>query len=331
MPTAESPAWRQKSLYIQLTLAIIAIGLGWIVFSNSWQYIYLNLGSLHLAQASIATTEIDRIQSAEQSEFYLSHFVQTFPAQNYAWRLLGFARAIQGDESQAIEAWANADHIVEEFIQRAQMAYRMEDYPQTVIWYERALMLEPQNYTVKTSLARAYIQLQEYSKAVEYLESNLGVKTDDIDLYALLCNTYRSLNQPAEAIYLYQKTSTQIQKTYPLLMCIGKAYWDLQQYSEAIYYLELTVEKIPQDASAHNWLSLAYNRQGMVQEAIAESELAISLAKNNFAYLNHLVNMYIATEQLSKAQNVVQDFLKQNPGHRQAYALLETIRGNLSH
>ena len=57
---------------------------------------------------------------------------------------LGFALAVQGREDEALAAWQSAGEGAKEFIQWGKLAWKMKQYEEALVWYERAVRAEPE-------------------------------------------------------------------------------------------------------------------------------------------------------------------------------------------
>lgn len=321
-------ASKAENMVTRIIVALAIVGLTWLLISESVGYAYLNLGAIYLARATNAGEPSTARQLAAQSEVFLLNSLDTLSRQRPALRLLGFARMLQGHTTLAMEAWNAAEHMSEEFIGRAERAKRVSDYAQVVRWYEYALMLDPSSYASRKELARSYRTLQDFEAAARHLEINIGADPSDAEAQYILCDTYRGLGRLERGLALFAAASATVRQNPQMQACVGKIYWDLGEYVEAAHHLELAVSQLPQEAALHNWLSLVYNRQGRMEEAIVESELAVSLDPYQFGYLQHLVNLYITAQQYQEAQSAVASFVDANPDDPAALTLLQTIQAH---
>jgi tetratricopeptide (TPR) repeat protein len=88
---------------------------------------------------------------------------------------------------------------------------------------------------------------------------------------------------------------------------IGAILLFAHRYDEAISELNGSIKMDPAFSAAHNWIAVAYAEQGKANEAIQESQEALSLSDNDPFLYAALGAVYAACGQTDKAYRILDD------------------------
>lgn len=112
-----------------------------------------------------------------RTEHSLRQAILWNPANTSARRGLGFVLAMQGREDQAVAVWQNAEGMVEEFIQRGDMAQAAKRYEKALLWYERAARMEPNLGDPWYHIGVIHEGLEEWEQALRAYEQAVEAET----------------------------------------------------------------------------------------------------------------------------------------------------------
>lgn len=109
---------------------------------------------------------------------------------------------------------------------------------------------------------------------------------------------------------------------------VGWMYYFSGQYNQAIAQITETLEIDPNFFPAHFWLAQAYEQKGMLQEAILESQKAVTLSGNSTFTETSLAHVFAASGDTAKAKELL-EHLKQLSTERyvSAYEIAEVYVG----
>jgi Flp pilus assembly protein TadD len=101
----------------------------------------------------------------------------------------------------------------------------------------------------------------------------------------------------------------------------------LGNFKEAVMNLHKAIEIDPQNANAHNSLGYIYAEANInLDEALRECKLALSMDKNNPAYLDSLGWVYYKLGELGHAKNYLQKALKKTPTNEEIINHLRIVK-----
>jgi tetratricopeptide (TPR) repeat protein len=231
-------------------------------------------------------------------------------------RGLGFALLYAGREEAALQAWAAAPVTMQdELVAYGDLAMAAGGYETAVAWYEKALTLNqrPPICPLAHRLGQAYeaagqpvLARQQFLRCVQSAESYADATVD-------LCFSYVNSGELDAAVALLASLEEASRQNSSLLTCVGIGHMEARAYGEAVTYFKEAVAVDPERASLYQWLSLAYTRVGMLDEAIASAEQATTLDGSKVDYWRHLANLYRDTGQDEAATAVMQTIANLEP------------------
>lgn len=124
-----------------------------------------------------------------------------------------------------------------------------EKFDQALAYYRQAVALRPHDPKVLNEWGLVHLAKGEYHQAMDKFQRSLSLNSGSVQTYLLLGDAYRASG-------------------------------DLGRAEEAY---ERAVEIAPHDFTGHRSLALIYEQMGRVEEALAEAEMAQSLASGNEA------------------------------------------------
>ncbi len=150
--------------------------------------------------------------------------------------------------------------------------------PRIILKFEIALLADPENIDIKTSLIDLMLAEDNYSEAIDELEELIEIDPFNIEYYKLLSRQYLKL-------YKYQDVVNLILKPYSMNLC---------------------------DEGTINLLAAAYLELGKTQESIGVYEKLIAINGEKEAYLRVLSDLYYHDEKYIKAVGIATKRLEYN-------------------
>lgn len=196
-----------------------------------------------------------------------------------AYALLGFVRSLplhegmRKAEAAAVKALEIDDTLAEAHASLAAIKQFRTDWSGAEREFTRAIELNPGYVTARHWYALYLAALGRLQEAIIEIEHAL-----DLDPLSLIVNT-----------------------DVGAILCFAR------QDDRAITQLRKTVEMDPAFGLAHHWLGLAYEQNGLLEEAVAELKQAVTLSGGSPPSVAALGHAYAASNQRSEAQKVLRE------------------------
>ncbi len=238
------------------------------------------------------------------------------------------------------------------------LKYKHIEEAETLI--NKMLIEQPNLFNVKFNLARLHFLKAEYYEAQKISEKLINNETRSLRLYLLLGNTFYEQKKFVEALDYFQKAMTlagnnpipheQIIKTYRLMKNPEKAVTELERLSKkhllvpkyiqlkAEIYLELKqFEKVKReylllyslwsnDVRKLLYLGQLQRIANFYDDAEITLDQALTLAPKFIFAQIELLRLYIAQEQIVKAEQLIKPLLVTNPKN----ANLQLLSGDIA-
>jgi tetratricopeptide (TPR) repeat protein len=138
------------------------------------------------------------------------------------------------EERAALEDLLQRDPRNASLLARLGSAYRRVDPTKSVLYYRRAMVLEPQNLKHQTGQAAALVQLRRFDQAEAILRKVIAAEPNDYTAHANLALALYEMKRFGEAVVEYEwlaKTRPEIAATY---FFIATAHDNLGEYPQAL-------------------------------------------------------------------------------------------------
>ncbi|ASQ44587.1 tetratricopeptide repeat protein [Legionella clemsonensis] len=178
-------------------------------------------------------------------------------------------------------------------IEIARLHAQLQNYPEAIENYHRAIFLNPDNPKLYQELAQVYAAEKEFDKALNAINKALKLDPNNIELLQSKASLASILQEPLLAIETYQKllelsALLNKAKTVDRLMIlkqIASLQNQARNYREAINTYIQAIQLYPNDASLYQDLSQTYAAAEEPYEAMQAINKALELAPDNIAYL----------------------------------------------
>jgi tetratricopeptide (TPR) repeat protein len=177
---------------------------------------------------------------------------------------------------------------------------------------------------ILTSIGNCHRKLKTFDKGVVFFERALEM--DPQNFYALfgLADCYRGMNQQFRSIAYWNRILASDPNNKVILTRIGDAYRNSGDYEAALSFYEQALE-IDFDEYALMGLALIGKLQGNYEDAIMRLNRLIQADSKNYRYYVDIADCYLHMNQKKKALAILQDAIKHTGKNTAVLDLLEKI------
>jgi tetratricopeptide (TPR) repeat protein len=197
-------------------------------------------------------------------------------------------------------------------------------YRQAVHEFHEALLLDPDDQTIRLSYVKALVILAEYETALPEIQIYRQHKPREFEGMYLMGNVYRGLGKYAEAETVLRQAVSVNPNHYDARYNLGFALAKLGKPQEALVQLEKAVDLNPASSEARFQLAAALRTLG--QEERARRELATvqqskqrSVEENVAGTKVNLANEFFQSGQYQRAADLYRESLAQDPGNARTW------------
>jgi len=159
--------------------------------------------------------------------------------------------------------------------------YEKKDFRRAIESYQKALLLDPNNYYVNIGLAYALVANKSFEESLPSLEKAISIRKSDIRIWPSLFVAYRESGKEDLARNVLEE----------MVQCTGSnesaahdalayTYLTLAIFAEAEQHSKKAVEMSPDKGYLHYNLGKIYFAQEKIREAKAEFQRAVELARD---------------------------------------------------
>jgi tetratricopeptide (TPR) repeat protein len=200
---------------------------------------------------------------------------------------------------------------------------------EAVAAYEEITALAPDNEAAQYNKGVFYFEMKQYDRAAKAFSEAARIDSKDIEAREYLLRIYQDRKDRREALGVLEQ-----------LIGLRPTHWDYYPRAFALYdqlkaYEEMTrtfaaaVERAPGRDDLRSFLAVAYEKRGLLSEAIHQFEAAARLAPKNKAYLNHVASLYERKGKPDAALKAYEKVLEIDPNDPKAqenYLRLKVMR-----
>ncbi|MGD0338305.1 MAG: tetratricopeptide repeat protein [Bacteroidota bacterium] len=190
--------------------------------------------------------------------------------------------AAEKDENQRLKTqkeYATAANSLSasDWFQKGYNAYEAKDIDNAIVFFKKAIDLDPKYAKAYNGLGNAYYGKANYDKAMSLWEKAIELDPKYAAAYNNLGNAYKDKGNYDKAIPLYEKSIELDSNFAAAYNNLGLAYVDKGNYDKAMSLYEKAIELDPKDAVAYYNLGNAYYDKGNHDKAMSLYEKAIEL------------------------------------------------------
>lgn len=307
--TCEALPKRKQNLKQDLNEAIFKLNRAVRINSNNAQAYYY-LGKTHCLMGEPDRAKENFIQ-----------YTQLKPDNPLGYIELGFTYERLEDLGAAKHAWEAAELKVKDFYEAGDEAFEADRYNDSIEWYERAILINPDWAKSWVGLGEAFDELGQPKKALDaFLEA---WKHDPELSTAYLVNAYREKGNFIAVEELLEHMLEKFSDSSDRMLWyreLGDSYRGHGEYDQAIDVFSLALNEFTNEPSLHLTLGWIYFDQGEDnQQAIREFEKTISLDETNAEGYYGLARVFSREEHYQEADHYFQEAIRQSPNNRSYY------------
>lgn len=190
---------------------------------------------------------------------------------------------------------------------------RISLYNHPLLLWKDVIKQYPYSSRPHNNIGLLYSKKGEIDKAIVYYLKALELNPNNVKAYQNLGNAYYALNKYEEAMHKYKKVinlSPNYSKGYYNL---GNVYSVMKRSEEALHLFEKSIELDPLFAPAHNNLANLLIKTGKLAQAYKEYQKAIAINPGYYRAYYNLGNLYLKTGDSKSAENSFKKALLINP------------------
>jgi tetratricopeptide (TPR) repeat protein len=163
--------------------------------------------------------------------------------------------------------------------------------------YEAIAKLAPDNKVVHYNQGVLYFEMKQYDRAAKAFSKVVKLDSKDVDAREYLVQVNRQRKKPREALAVLKELIKLRPTNWDYYRQSFDLYDGLKAYEEMTKTFARAVGKAPEQPELRYFLGSAYEKRGLLVEAIHQYEAAVKLTPTNKDYLIHLAGLY---EQIGK-------------------------------
>ncbi len=190
---------------------------------------------------------------------------------------------------------------------------RQKKFEAAIEQFNTTLKLDPNHYQTYLQLARVYADQETYDKALEYADKSLAIKNDYAVAFEFRGAVHERLGQNEEALKDYDKyiaLNPSKPEGYLRKASLFLIMNDQEKAKEQCLKITNDIEK--SNVQAILILSLIYDMEGKINEAVALIEGGLADKPNSLQFLNRLSELYLKQGDYEKAMSTAQKALAIN-------------------
>ncbi|MBU0476146.1 MAG: tetratricopeptide repeat protein [Bacteroidetes bacterium] len=179
-----------------------------------------------------------------------------------------------------------------DWFQKAYNAYEMKEYDNTILYYQKAIDLDPNNATANYNMGIAYSAKEKYDKAIECYQKAIDLDPNDASAYNNMGYAYFNSGNVDKAIECYQRTIDLDPNEASAYILMGLAYSIKGNYDKAIECYQRAIKLDTNNIIAYLSLGLSYSFKGNYDKSIECYQKVIELDPNNAIAYDKLQEIY---------------------------------------
>jgi len=184
-----------------------------------------------------------------------------------------------------------------------------------------ALETDPENPEIHYYLGITYTRMEKYRAATQYLEKVLSSELSYINkvhAHMILGYIYTLQEDYQRALSIFRDVVKAGFESAQAFAAIGYIMDRMGNFKEAVMNLYRAIEIEPHNANAHNSLGYIFAEANInLEEALEECKKAVSMDRENPAYLDSLGWVYYKLGKISQAKSYLQKALNRAPDNKE--------------
>lgn len=218
---------------------------------------------------------------------------------------------------------------VARYIKSGQKSLGAGDMKTALKEFLEASNLDPENPEANYFIGVTYTRMEEYEMGSDYLEKVIASEMayiNKVHARMILGYIYTIREEYEKAIAMFKGIVKSGFGSAQAYAAIGYIMDRMGDFKKAVMNLYKAVEIDPKNANAHNSLGYIFTQANLnLDEALKECKKAVSINKNNPAYLDSLGWVYYKLGRVKQAKIYLNKALKKAPANEEIRAHLQAV------
>ncbi len=218
---------------------------------------------------------------------------------------------------------------IEQLITAGRADLKVSDHDQALQHFLDAFALDKDNPEIHYFLGITYARLKRYDAAIDYLQKVINSELayiHKVQTQMILGYIYTILEDYDSALSQFKDIVKSGIESAPAYAAIGYILDRIGKFKEAVMNLYRAIEIDPSNANAHNSLGYIFAESNLnLNEALKECKKAVSLDRENPAYLDSLGWVHYKLGALSQARSYLKKALKYAPHNEEIRHHLDVV------
>ncbi len=203
----------------------------------------------------------------------------------------------------------------EAYINRGNVYYEQQKYEEALADYSKAIVLNPNDALAYNNRGLVYTDLQEYEVALEDYSRAITLNPENAEAYVNRGNIYYEQRKYEEALADCDRAIALNMKDAFAYNIRGNVYYSQQKYEEALADYSRAIVLNPEYIDAYSNRGNAYAEQQEYEEALADYSRAIALNPEDMVFYNNRGNIYYTQQKYEEAIKDYSQVLRLNPDY----------------
>jgi tetratricopeptide (TPR) repeat protein len=229
------------------------------------------------------------------------------------------------NEVQAPAAGNLKEREAEFYFTEGEKYFILEDYAKALMYYQKALDIQPQNATIHYKIAEVLSRGEDPDnllRASLSIEQALKYETKNKYFYLLGAGIYSNLTRFDRAAELYETMLKQVKDTEEYLLELAVIYQFANKQAEAIKTYDRAESFFGVNETSSLQKQRLYAEQGKINEAVAEGQKLLNAFPDEEQYAVGFAEFLSQNNQTDKAIDILENFRGENNDAPNASVLL---------
>ena len=203
--------------------------------------------------------------------------------------------------------------------------FMIEDHAKALIFFNKALELNPTSPAIHFKIAQSHIENQDYLSAQEPAKQALALDPTNKYYHLINADIYTKLSQFKEAAAVYENLIATLPGNDEYLFDLAALYIYGNEFPKAIATYNRAQDKYGISRELVYSKQRIYLKLNKLEEAILEGQALIQTFPGEPEYLISLSEIYIANNREQEAITYLEQVLENQPDHAKAQIMLAEI------
>jgi protein O-mannosyl-transferase len=201
----------------------------------------------------------------------------------------------------------------------------LQIYDKAIIYYNKAISYEPQNYEFLNKLGVVYGHIGNMDSSLKYFNQALDINPSYMGANDNLANAYAIKKDYNKALELFKKSILYDSTDQVPYRNLANIYTDLGDFEQALAMHRKVLENTPKDPDAYYNLGLTYSKMNNHSDAIESFQKCIDIDSSYYNAYNYTGNEYYSMGEYEKSIPYYEKTISLNPKYLLSYRNLALV------